>query len=358
MEGKNDSALSAELLVQMRHLALQENGSDPQHNYFIGLAYLAGIDVEINHARALELIRSAAERNYAPAMVKLVNMYRTGEGVARDYNTAIQWQQRLVNDCRQRWENKASEDNFEKYTHALWNLGNYYEELQDLKNWRFVWQEKMLTLCEAVWKERGFTKAQYCQAVSYNNLGDICTAEGNLAGSRSYYKRETELFKKLADESPTLENRRGLAISYERMGGICQAQGDLAGSRSYYKQETELFKELAEESPTLGNRHGLAISYERMGGICQAQGDLAGSRSYYEQESELFKELVKETLSPQTKAYLAISYCRLGITGGVFPLPLQKSLEIWQQLVKKYPNVSVYREFRDIVQNILKPYHK
>ena len=345
VEGEDGPALSAELLDRLQNLALRENDSDPRHNYFIGLAYLAGIDVEVNHKRALELIRSAAEGNYVPAMEKLVNMYRAGEGVARDYRTAIQWQQRLVNYWKELWEKESSEKNFEEYTCVLWDLGDYYQELQDLKNWRRVWQEKMLPLCETVWKERGFARAQRCQAVSYSKLGDICRAEGDLAGARSYYEQNLELTKQLAEEAPALQNGRDLSISYNRMGEICQAQGNLAGARNYYVQCLELFKQLVEESPTLQNRRGLAISYRRMGDICQAQGDLARARSYYQQDLELSKQLAEESPTLENRRGLSVSCDRMGdickARGDLVRARryYEQDLELSKQLVEEGPTL-------------------
>ena len=84
--------LTERLLSLLKNIAITANDSDPQHNFFIGLAYLNGIDVEVNHERAVELITSAAEAGLTEAMGKLVAMYRGGEGVERDYLKAIEWQ--------------------------------------------------------------------------------------------------------------------------------------------------------------------------------------------------------------------------------------------------------------------------
>lgn len=80
----------SELLI---HAALRENDSDLQHNFLIGLAYLSGIDVE---AEAQQLITGAVEEGIPEATQRLVDMYRTGNGVDRDYRAAIQWQDRLA----------------------------------------------------------------------------------------------------------------------------------------------------------------------------------------------------------------------------------------------------------------------
>ena len=53
---------------------------------------MGGIDVEVDHRRALLLIEGVAEGGLVEAMEKLVNMYRNGEGVEQNYRTAIEWQ--------------------------------------------------------------------------------------------------------------------------------------------------------------------------------------------------------------------------------------------------------------------------
>lgn len=53
--------LSEVLESTLSRIAHRENDIDPQHNFFIGLAYLDGIDVEVNHERALSLITFAVK---------------------------------------------------------------------------------------------------------------------------------------------------------------------------------------------------------------------------------------------------------------------------------------------------------
>lgn len=74
----------------MQKLALDEKEGDPEHSCFIGLAYLNGIDVEVDRERALGLITGAAKAGVPEAMQKLVNMLHSGDGVARDYHASIQ----------------------------------------------------------------------------------------------------------------------------------------------------------------------------------------------------------------------------------------------------------------------------
>lgn len=69
----------------------------PRHKLHIGLAYLGGIDVEINRELAVSLITEAAEADHAPAIAKLAGMYYNGEGVAIDLETSLHYYEKL---CR------------------------------------------------------------------------------------------------------------------------------------------------------------------------------------------------------------------------------------------------------------------
>ena len=51
-----------------------KNDKSPEHNFLIGIAYLEGIDVEVNRELGLELIKSAARDNLPEAMKKLRDM--------------------------------------------------------------------------------------------------------------------------------------------------------------------------------------------------------------------------------------------------------------------------------------------
>ena len=65
-------------------------------------------------------------------MEKLVAMYNTGDGVARDYRQAIVWRRRLADALRVRWEAVPTEDAFKALADALWELGDQYSDLADL----------------------------------------------------------------------------------------------------------------------------------------------------------------------------------------------------------------------------------
>ena len=310
--GEDAPALSQSLLDALRQLAIRENDNDPQHNYFIGLAYLAGVDVEVDNQRAEALIRSAAEQGYDPAMEKLVLMYRSGEGVAQNYQKAIDWQKKLIESREKAWGKSRTEDTFLDLTDALWDLGNYYKELEDIPNWRWVWESKMLPLCKTVWEEYHFPDANRGISISYHKLGNILEAEEDLQAARKFYQLSMEIFKQLVETSPTMENCQGLSVNYSKLGDISKAQGNIQAAKKFHQLSMGICKQMVEESPVMKNRRSLSISYERMGDISQAEGDLISARKYYQLDLDIIKGIVEESPTIQNHHSLSIGYERLG----------------------------------------------
>ena len=68
----------------------------PEHTLLMGLAYLEGIDMEVNRERAVELITSAADTDLPEAMAKLISMYIDGVGVSQDQDEVKKWSERLA----------------------------------------------------------------------------------------------------------------------------------------------------------------------------------------------------------------------------------------------------------------------
>lgn len=116
----NSGALSSALLRNLNIAARQENTDSPEHNYLIGLAYLTGIDVEVNHKRGIELIKKAAEKDLPEAISRMITIYRTGIGCNVNYNECLYWSDRLVNLYKKLYSEYDSEG-WLKLAQSLYN---------------------------------------------------------------------------------------------------------------------------------------------------------------------------------------------------------------------------------------------
>ncbi len=103
-DAHNSEELSS-ALIEGLNIALRKNGT-PEHNFFIGLAYLGGVDVEVDYKKALISITDAAEKGLPEASGKLFDMYLNGIGVQRSLETALLWLEKKLEQL----EDRLSED--------------------------------------------------------------------------------------------------------------------------------------------------------------------------------------------------------------------------------------------------------
>lgn len=98
------ACFSEKMLASFPTLSQLDPKKGPEHLFLIGLAYLQGIDVEVNHARAFELMTAAAEAGYTEAIEKLYRLYSGEDGNAFiNHTKALKWGERIVQDAQQHW---------------------------------------------------------------------------------------------------------------------------------------------------------------------------------------------------------------------------------------------------------------
>lgn len=99
VDAEDETAFRERLLSALTRIAVTANDDDPEHNFLIGLAYLEGIDVEVDRALGLRLVTEAADAGVLDAMVRLYHMYSEGHGVPLNYAEAHRWAKRLYDEC-------------------------------------------------------------------------------------------------------------------------------------------------------------------------------------------------------------------------------------------------------------------
>ncbi len=211
----DDEAFRNRLAETLTSIAIKSNDNDPEHNFLIGLAYLDGIDVEVNRERALQLITKAAEAELPEAMEKLYDMNLNGIGVKLDYYKATEWAEKLM---------------------------NYHVEKIGIVNRATIASIKNVALC-------------------YNNIGKV--SESVKLSEKAYHFSR----KVFGDSAPdTLNSLSALAISNQSIGNYLKA---IELGKKAYQLSTRF---LGETHPTtlaslsllvtfysLNNNHSVAI---------------------------------------------------------------------------------------------------
>ena len=91
----------------------------------------------------------------------------------------------------------------------------------------------------------------------------------------------------------TIEARRDLSISYNKLGDISKAEGNLEEAKDWYIKDLEISKILAAEASTIDTLDDLAISYYKLGLLPIIP--LQKRREYFEQLKSIGTELYQKT---------------------------------------------------------------
>ena len=247
----DDEEFRRRLLESVREIALMENDEDPEHNFLIGLAYLEGIDVEVDRQRALELITKSAEDELPEAMEKLRDMYHDGAGVQLSYQEALKWAKRIV-DYNKRKYGEESEETIK----ALGNLAFYYSKDGQYQEALKI-NEKVYPLCL-----KTFDEEHPHTLTSLSNLASTYSKLGQHKKALELNIKAYELScKVLGEEHPdTLNSLNNLAGTYGELG---QHKKALELNIKAYELRCKV---LGEEHPdTITSLNNLAGTYGELG---------------------------------------------------------------------------------------------
>lgn len=261
------NALSDALQTALINIARRENDNDPQHSFFIGLAYLEGIDVEVDHDRALQLITSAAETNEVPeAIEKLVAMYKEGYGVKRDYLVAVQWQQKLVEYWEREYEKSNLINSYEYLFNVLLELGDSYLLLNNIFEAENVYF-KAVTLVEK------FTN-------TFPQLTVINEYVPNIERMLNYLKEEIDIPKQISTYVQTKFWNK-LHICFNKLGYLFQEKGNLEQAFVYFKKSLDMQNQLLCNNGISTSQDFMASTCDNIGNLYESQWNLDKAEKYY-----------------------------------------------------------------------------
>lgn len=298
------------LLKTIRKTALQMRDSSPEHLYFMGLAYLNGIDVEVSRDRALALLTAASNFGLPEAVETLVSVYKHGNGVPADPLTALHFQERLCVLRRKRFEKTADEIDCQDLIFALCDLGD-----DQLDAGQTVSARKTFLELYDVCRSQADRLPDYPNVTAQNltesctRLGNVLRAEGRLDDAVICFEQALTHCQKLCEQSEEVYARmlsaklcRSLGLTFQKLKKTDQA-------KCYF---TQYLKEVSDLDRQLSNRQTgllLADSCDCVGGLCADTGDYAGAKTSYEYGLKLRIQIHQHDLSgPEALSDLARSY--------------------------------------------------
>lgn len=260
-----------QLLSYIQDIDLCENDSDPQHNFLIGLAYLNGIDVEVNRDKAVKLITSAANDGLPEAYVKIVSMYYNGEAVERNVHSAIEWEKKYLHDLRS--VEKPSEEQIILTTTELYRLGSMQVEIRDMAGAQDTF-EIMISIAldytssteidldnatEVTDEMKTYAAISNSLFASYEYLAALEMSKGHLAEAEKRYLAMLEILQ----GTTTISSMITLSTLYDRLAEIKQKQENYSASEVYASRLMETIENI-RKTGEMDIRRPLAYSYVRL----------------------------------------------------------------------------------------------
>ena len=313
----NRPELNSALLKALNSISKKENDGSSTHQFFIGLAYLCGIDVEVNYERALKLIESAARDPENPcyeATDKLVDMYMTGEGVKRDLREALKWQKTLTEQLRAAYAAHHDPDEHKGYGtrtfRAMMKLSDLQRELGDSEALRTA--EEALAFGKELKDEVGIRETERDTAVIHNRIGSLYRDGRDYPRAKEHYREALEIYERLAREMGTARARRDLSIGLERTGDLYRKLRDPGQAEQVYTRALQLREDLAGDGTDPGARRDLASILVKLGNIRKGEKDYGSALELYRRAEEIDRVLAAEEKTDLARDDYGVSLLKTG----------------------------------------------
>ena len=323
----------------------------PEHLYNMGLAYLSGINAEVDHDRAVKLITRAADMGLPDAVEKLRDMYENGDGVERDRKRSRELTKRLIEVCKEEYTKKPGEIISLKWVTA-WQ--NYIETLAEEGNADKQEQAylEMLGVCETVNADLGTNEIKYLLGWGYQQMGHMYI---NLWHDREkakiYFDKGLKLSLACRDGSDLWEY--SVAESYSSIA--CLTAKNKSTALKYAQTALEIYEGLDKRSPSVLNRKKIMTAISALGITYENMKDTAGAKDFYKKAYDLSRSIAEQTDDPNNWGMM-IPICER-LRDIYYPEDIPKAIEYGEETVRAAENHARTDTFKSKVR-LAAAYHK
>lgn len=340
------------------HLDCCGNGQtdDPMHQFYIGLAYLSGVDVEIDHSRAVALITAAAEAGLTEAMEKLAAMYRNGEGVRPNRNMELLWLKRLAKKAQRAMLRRPSRETGIQLAVRWKNLGNVQLDSAMLKAAKASFRHsiRILTLIQKCSRRLDNTLLRREHADCYERLSAVYRAEGKIKEASEMIFNSYLAAPYISSDSAPKQDILSRAASTMRLAESWLHDLERAEhAQEHYLHALELLEMLTgrgESSPEI--QQCLVRGYLGLGEISAETQQPEKAREWYEKALALQEQLTAELKTPQSRLDLALVGRGLGtllLAAGEKEACMSRYLAAWEILQELADKLSFSSAIHELV---------
>lgn len=345
----NEQEFSESLLDSLKSIAITERSAEPEHNFFIGLAYLDGIDVEVDHEKALRLIKGAADQGLEEAIEQLASMYAEGKGVPRSEELSLSWRKKLVETLRTKQDISKLCTAMQAYADACCDMGRYtdagvmmkemieiveslpedyldkkmilavgfdilstcayqlgfYDDADDM-NLRAAQLRFGDNLAEAKWTRKTFPYLYD----HFNRFAASYDRRGISEKALEYYGYAKMILSELRKHHSIndIDRRTSAAYLLMQSGMIENKRANYEAAREKVKKSVRIYAQLAQENPSFLFQRNVMMSIGLLGEIERNAHQYNLAKEYFEYALNQAENLFKETGAIQSQSDMATFY--------------------------------------------------
>lgn len=211
---------------------------DNEKNYLLGLAYLSGINVEVNVERGIYYLEKASKNNHINARQKLASIYFDGILVKEDKTKAIELIKSAAPLSRLKYAKERTEENFIFMIESLQLWGRYLfeEKMYELSKMPYF---IIKTECIVAKKHFSNQIINECLVDALISLGDIEFCLRNFEEARKYHEEAYDLLvknNKLDDSYLKIVNL------CRKLSNDCYVLGDMKFMRVYIEARVSVLQ--------------------------------------------------------------------------------------------------------------------
>ncbi|MBR3890487.1 MAG: TIR domain-containing protein [Bacilli bacterium] len=347
IDAYDEVKISEAMLDFLQGVATTSNDT-PRHNYLIGLAYLKGIDVEVDKKKALFLIEDSASKGNIDSIKKLIDMYSVGDSVKVDDLKKLYWEEKLVEeykkqekDIRLRYDDYSDEyiEFYDNYLSALTSFAMTTIFCFDIEKGELILNNS-LSIVENLKKD----EIKYYDKLSniYFVLAGSYEHDEKYTKALEYYYKRLECNQKLVKLNRS-EYLKELADSYYRVAKLQRYHKLFDDAKKSFKIALILYEEIlnAEENDKNEVRISLAECYYEVGVVEILLDKIELTRDKVEPLFKKALELSREYINGKVRRYNIMMFKSIFVDIANFAV-ITGNYEIANKL---------YKEVIDVLEN-------
>lgn len=286
---------------------LGETKTPGLRSYYIGLAYLNGICMEVDRKLAVAYITRAAEAGIPQAVRRLAMMYWYGDNVERDMAKAAEWMSRLIG-VYEELEGKTSMDVRTPLTGAYALAGVMCSELAGQEQRTREYTDKALQLFERLGEQRGLPEAK-AGVELYRQAGNEYRDREDWERAETCYQKALNLAEEWGEEE------KEAYICYE-LGYLAFFRGQAERAWEYGERSLKWYDGMLQKGDrSSGILRGIANGLSLLADLCRERGDPKGAEERLKEGLELREEAFgREKENRELRSELVSDYSKLAAT--------------------------------------------